>query len=88
MCKAVKSLSYVKLNDIFIDNDLYKIFNLSENEIKLINDIYNNDNISISSKSSTNKIILCGAPLKKKSETCKKKQILNVMVDVKDILFQ
>ena len=80
---VLKSLSYIKLNDNFIDNDLYKIFNLSENEIKLINDIYNNDNTSISSKSTTkssksiksssDEVILCGAPLKKKGETCKNK---------------
>jgi len=84
---VLKYLSYIKLNDNFIDNDLYKIFNLSENEIKLINDIYNNDNTSLSSKSTTksttksskstklsaNEHILCGAPLKKKDETCKNK---------------
>jgi len=81
--EVLKSLAFIKLNENFTDNDLYKIFNLSENEIKLINDIYNNDNTSISSKStskstrstklSTDEVILCGAPLKKKGEICKNK---------------
>jgi len=81
--KVLQSLSYLSLNENFTDNDLYKIFNLSQNEIQIIDSIYNKDDNSItsksssksskSSKSSSDEIILCGAPLKKKGETCKNK---------------
>jgi hypothetical protein len=74
---VLKSLPYIKLNENFIDDDLYKIFNLSENEIQIINDIYNKDNESISSKSTTKsadkEVILCNAPLKNKDKTCQNK---------------
>jgi len=62
------------INDLKINTYL----NITENEINLINSNINIidtdiDNKSISTKSTTDKVILCGAPLKKKGETCKNK---------------
>jgi hypothetical protein len=69
--KVLKTLPYIQLDENFTDNDLYKIFNLSEDEIELINNNYNkDDNICASSNK---EIILCGAPLKKNGEICTNK---------------
>ena len=82
--KVLQSLSYIKLNNDFTDEDLYAQFDLSQTEIDLIKEIYEStttgDDVSVSSSksgsnNSTSNILLCGAPLKKKGEFCKSKPI-------------
>ena len=75
-------LKYTKWSTFQTDWRMFKYFKKDFYEYILNNEI-ENDNISISSKStvksskstksSTNEVILCGASLKKKGETCKNK---------------
>jgi hypothetical protein len=82
---VIMNLKKINLFGINNDKDVYDKYNLTNDEINIIEKTLNyndkiTDNESISSKSSTkstksstNEIILCGAPLKKKGETCKNK---------------